>query len=330
MMYENKDKMTRCSQKTAKGLRCKSHGAEHNGVIICAVHLKEFHDMPMLIPIDNPAPLVTPPCTHKDKCDLTHEKCCECSDTRPIQDAGYVAYLNPSLADAVLVSRDYYYCPSCKTKETFDTVLSEMLRIIYPDDTARYYVSNLRKTHHVLVKLFNDGISDCKTSETNWNFHVYDTLDHILSTRLAGMPEDETTWTGKDAQLNTLMNKLTMIHKSMLIKPAPANPDRPETLSAAYERIDELQKKISEMEPQLAAAKEKAKSTALISLWNSGCEDMCYHLGFCSDIMSDCWEPVYEKDGLEGLKANLRDESKHHHHGKACEECKKCIESLHD
>jgi hypothetical protein len=325
--------MTRCSQKTAKGLRCKSHGAEHNGAIICAVHLKQFDDMPPLIPMDIPAPLVTPPCTHKDKCDLTHEKCCQCSDTRPIQDAGYVAYLNPSLADAVLVSRHYYYCSSCKdllTHQEFDSALSEMLRIIYPDYTARYYVSKLRTTHHILVKLFNDGISDCKTSETNWKFHVDDALDHILSTRLAGMPEDVATWTGKDAQLNILMNKLTQIHKSMLIKPALVNPDRPDTLEAAYGRIDELQKKISELEPLLAIAKAVAKDAAKACLWNSGCEDLCYHFGNCSDVMGDCWIPVYEEHGLEGLKKYLYNISNEYHDGKTCEDCDKWIDWLHD
>ena len=212
------------------------------------------------------------------------------------------------------------------THEEFDSVLSEMLKIVGKDDTARYYLTDLANTHKILL----NNSSDDKSSETNWSFHVDDTLDHILSERLAGMPEDETTWTGKDAQLSTLMNKLTTIHKSMLIKPAPANPDRPETLAKAYQRIDELQKKIAEMETQVAAAKEKAKGAALMSLWNSGCEDMCYHLGFCSDVMGDCWEPVYNESGLKGLKANLREVSKQHHNNKKCEDCKYWIDSIHD
>jgi hypothetical protein len=213
------------------------------------------------------------------------------------------------------------------THEEFDIVLSEMKDIVGTNDVANFYLSSLKKNHKILV----DIPSDYKISEANWTFHVNDTLDHILSERLAGMPEDDLLWTGNDAKLNTLMNKLTMIHKSMLIKPVKAtNPDRPETLEAAYMRIDDLQKKIAEMESQVATIKENAKEAALMSLWNSGCEDLCYHLGFCSDVMSDCWEPVYKKDGLEGLKANLREVSKEHHNGKICEYCNKWIENLHD
>jgi len=67
-----------------------------------------------------------------------------------------------------------------------------------------------------------------------------------------------------------------------------------------------------------------------MSLWNSGCEDMCYHLGFCSDVMGDCWEPVYHESGLDGLKTQLRAVSKSHHHGKACKDCTRWIDGLHD
>uniref|UniRef100_A0A6C0IGB0 Uncharacterized protein n=1 Tax=viral metagenome TaxID=1070528 RepID=A0A6C0IGB0_9ZZZZ len=247
--------MPRCSEKTSKGLRCKANGLEHNGKIICTIHLKDYEDMPDLIPV--------------------------------------------TISSSVTPQDD------------FDNVIAEMMSIVGTDDIARIYISDLPKIHK--CTLYDHG-------DANWNFVVSDTLDHILSSRLAGMPEDRATWCNKDAQLNTLMNKLTEIHKSML---KPINPDRPETLEKAYECIDELQKKIGEM-------KEKNKHYAIKNLWNSGCEDMCYHLGYCSDVMGDCWEPVYEKDGLEGLKANLRAESKHHHNGKACDDCKKWIEFLHD
>jgi hypothetical protein len=147
--------------------------------------------MPELIPLIPSAAAATapPPCTHKSTCDLTNEKCCECSDERPIQEEGYVAYINTYLTDAVLVSRNYYYCASCK---------------------------------------------------------------------------------------------------------------------------------------------ERLKEAVYMSLWNSGCEELCYHFGLCSDIMGDCWEPVYDKSGLEGLKKDLRLLSKVEHNGDGCEDCKKWIESLHD
>lgn len=273
--------MPRCSQKTAKGLRCKSHGIETNGKIICATHLKHMDDssMPDLVPVSSvPTPTPTP----------------------------------------------------ITTKE-FDSVLSEMMSIIFPDYEARYYLSTLRSTHKSLIEGIYKKVPTAE-KDLYWKYGVDDALDHILSTRLAGMPEDVTTWTGKDAQLNTLMNKLTEIHKAMLTqlqKPtqpqpqAKINPDRPETLEAAYERIDELQKKI-------AVAKEKSKEAAEGSLWKSGCEDMCYHLGNCSDVMGDCWVPVYHESGLDGLKNHLREVSKENHHGKACEECSETINRLHD
>ena len=185
--------MPRCIQKTAKGLRCKSNGVENNGAIICATHLKQMMpELSPLIPIAATAPTAPPPCTHKSTCDLTHDKCCMCSDERPIQEEGYVAYINTHLADAVLVPRHYYYCPKCRER----------------------FMKN--------------------------------------------------------------------------------------------------------------------KETAYMSLWNSGCEELCYHFGYCSDVMGDCWEPVYDKSGLEGLKKDLRLLSKVDHNGDGCENCKKWIDSLHD
>ena len=185
--------MPRCTQKTAKGLRCKSNGVENDGEIICSTHLRQL--MPELIPVAEPEPEpapLPPPCTHTETCDLTHDKCCECSDERPIQEEGYVAYINTHLADAVLVPRHYYYCPSCKKR----------------------FMKN--------------------------------------------------------------------------------------------------------------------KEAVYMSLWNSGCEELCYHFGLCSDVMGDCWEPVYDKSGLEGLKKDLRILSKVEHKDEECKNCEKWIESLHD
>jgi len=253
--------MPRCSQKTTNGTRCKGNGVENDGLLImCATHLRIMGPLPSVAPAPVVSTPVSQPCTHKSTCDLTHENCCECSDMRPIQDAGYVAYLNTYLADAELVSRHYYYCAKCKDRlnqPQFDATIAEMKDIVGINDVPHYYLSSLKKTHKILVNIPSDG----NISEANWKFHVDDTLDHILSSRLAGMPENRATWTGNDAKLNTLMNKLTTIHKSMLAQPQkPVNPDRPETLVAAYTRIDELQKKISEITTQLTVSKEKRKA----------------------------------------------------------------------
>ena len=232
--------MPRCTQKTSKGLRCKGNGVENDDVIMCATHSKYFKDMPELISIITP---VVAPCTHKESCDTSNEKCCECSDMRP-EGPFYKAYNKTYLAEFSSVSRNYYYCFGCKyrldtqPKETFDSVLSEMMSIISLDYSARHYLTNLRSTHKRIIEGY---YKEFPTADKDhyWKYVVDDALDHILSERLAGMPEDVASWTGKDAQLNTLMNKLSKIHKSL----RTTNPDRPETLEAAYERIDELQKK---------------------------------------------------------------------------------------
>jgi hypothetical protein len=266
--------MPRCSQKTIKGLRCKSHGAEHNGKIICATHLKHMDDssMPELIPI---VATPTPICTHKHKCTTSTEKCCECSDMRPIEEDGYKSYNKKCVSEFSIVSRHHYYCFGCKkrlTHEEFDSTIAEMKKIVEVGISAHWYINQLAKFHSILV----DIPSSLEISEENWKFHVNDTLDHILSSRLAGMPEDITQWSNNDAQIYTLMNKLTTIHKSMLMQaptqpkpqpptqskpqaptqPKPVDPDRPETLEAAYERIDELQK-INKLHVKM-------------NLWNSG------------------------------------------------------------
>jgi len=81
---------------------------------------------------------------------------------------------------------------------------------------------------------------------------------------------------------------------------------------------------------KIDAAAQKAKDDAYTSLWNSGCENLCYHFGLCSDVMGDCWEPVYDESGLEGLKKDLRILSKVEHNGETCEDCKQWIDGLHD
>jgi len=75
---------------------------------------------------------------------------------------------------------------------------------------------------------------------------------------------------------------------------------------------------------------QKAKDDAYRSLWNSGCKNLCYHFGLCSDVIGDCWEPVYDELGLKGLKKDLFETSNRIHNGEACEDCKQWIDGLHD
>lgn len=62
----------------------------------------------------------------KHSCELWQNKCCACSDKRSTKDK-YYAYNQSYVGIVSTVSRDFYYCPSCKTRK--DTV-----RKIVPND----------------------------------------------------------------------------------------------------------------------------------------------------------------------------------------------------
>jgi hypothetical protein len=91
--------------------------------------------------------------------------------------------------------------------------------------------------------------------------------------------------------------------------------------------IAELKKKVAELEKKLT---QKKRDEAERNLWESGLENLCYHLGYCSDVMSDSWFPFYEEKGLLYLKSQLWDESKKHHKSKTCAECENIIKGLSD
>ena len=91
--------------------------------------------------------------------------------------------------------------------------------------------------------------------------------------------------------------------------------------------IAELKKRLAELEKKLA---QKKRDEAERNLWESGLENLCYHLGYCSDVMSDSWFPFYEEKGLLYLKSQLWDESKKHHKSKTCAECENIIKGLSD
>jgi len=148
--------MPRCTQKTINGTRCKGNGVDHNGKIICATHLK--HMMPELIPVVAAvAVAVATPiiiCTHKNKCTTSTEKCCECSDIRPIEDYGYKSYNKRFSHEFTIVSRHHYYCFGCKkrlTHEEFDSTIAEMKKIVEDDISAQWYINQLAKLHNLIL-----------------------------------------------------------------------------------------------------------------------------------------------------------------------------------
>jgi hypothetical protein len=93
------------------------------------------------------------------------------------------------------------------------------------------------------------------------------------------------------------------------------------------DEIAELKKIIAELEKKLA---QKKRDEAERNLLESGLEDLCYHLGYCSDVMGDCWFLIYKEKGLLYLKTQLFINEMLEHKGKPCKECENIIKNLSD
>ena len=135
---------------------------------------------------------------------------------------------------------------------TFDKLIQDLKELVYHrgnNSELNWYIRGLADTHKRLVETVYDGNADLKYCALNWKYIVDDVLDHILSSRLAGMPEDPKQWEENDAKIYDAMMKITEIHNKMINK--PTNPDRPITLKSAHARIDELNLKIAEIMQQV-------------------------------------------------------------------------------
>ena len=79
---------------------------------------------------------------------------------------------------------------------------------------------------------------------------------------------------------------------------------------------------------------EKMKKRSLVELvlYITGLETLCYHFGYCSDVIGDVWLEMYDAYGLEGLKKDLRNTSDSFHNGNSnkCIVCRENIKNLHD
>jgi hypothetical protein len=107
------------------------------------------------------------------------------------------------------------------------------------------------------------------------------------------------------------------------------------------EEIESLNKTITVYENRLAKAKdvvasymdkeEEAENDKKINnLMKSGLDEIASHLGYCSDVLGDCFIPAYEKGGLAGLRKKLRETSMYVHKDKGCRECYDLIGRIHD
>jgi hypothetical protein len=131
---------------------------------------------------------------------------------------------------------------------TFDKRIEELKALVCHqgnNSELNWYIRGLAGNHKLLVESVYDGNADLKDCARNWKFIVDDVLDHILSSRLAGMPRDLKQWEENDRKIYKVMTKITEIHNKMINK--PTNPDRPTTLKSAHARIDELNLKLAEI-----------------------------------------------------------------------------------
>lgn len=63
-----------------------------------------------------------------------------------------------------------------------------------------------------------------------------------------------------------------------------------------------------------------------IKLYQSGLACFVEHLGLSEDVINDYYFPEYRKNGLDGLKTHLLDDSEAHHKGVYCAECQSIID----
>ena len=67
-----------------------------------------------------------------------------------------------------------------------------------------------------------------------------------------------------------------------------------------------------------------------MAMYFSGMQDLVEHLCYNDDIITDSWIEHYNKGGLEGVKKELRRDSRLVHKNVACEECDRLIAGIHD
>ena len=135
---------------------------------------------------------------------------------------------------------------------TFDKLIQDLKGLVSHagnNSELNWYIRGLADNHKRLVETVYDGNADLKYCALNWKYIVDDVLDHILSSRLAGMPKNVNQWEENDRKIYNVMTKITEIHNKMINK--PTNPDRPTTLKSAHARIDELNLKIAEIMQQV-------------------------------------------------------------------------------
>lgn len=99
------------------------------------------------------------------------------------------------------------------------------------------------------------------------------------------------------------------------------------TIANAKVEISSLKSENSKMKKKNDEAEKEQRG---INLCESGMGDLVYHLGFCSDVIGDCWIEHYYSGGVSALKKQLRKSSEYVHKHGNCKECKRLINGIHN
>ena len=122
----------------------------------------------------------------------------------------------------------------------------------------------------------------------------------------------------------------TRIAASILMEKRSAAAREKRALALAAEAAREKSRAAAREKRALALVAEAARDDIELALYNSGLETLCYHFGYCSDVVGDVWLEMYDAYGLEGLKEHLRNTSDCYHKGEKCNLCCEEIKNLHD
>lgn len=105
--------MTRCTEKTLQGKRCKKH-ASHDGKCLLHIQKVQYSETSSETTVEVTVPTISTQskwCGHMG-CEQWDKLCCECADTRPIV-MSCSKYID-SYGEIPIARRDEAYCRVCK------------------------------------------------------------------------------------------------------------------------------------------------------------------------------------------------------------------------
>ena len=238
-------------------------------------------------------------------CELWHDKCCKCSDTRPMKDE-YHAFNQSLLSRVAIVKRDYYYCPTCKKTD--------------------YKKKNIVDAPKVDPQLDAKKLKE-KSDEQKEIIESLNKTIAIYEKKIAELEKENTTLRKNVAARQEKLETISDLHNKIMDCHDRTIQTYDKIITSLEEQNATLMKNMAELEKKRDDANMEKRTQ---NLYDSGMGELVYHLGYCSDVIGDCWLPHYKTGGLNALKAALRNNSMWIHKNDKCEECRNTIDSIHD